>query len=116
MTSKSKGENLKKKEWPGIRTYNRGEEIYLKHCNFYRTNSYFYFSINNEHVILVTRIEPNLLIMEIGRLVPYMKGPYVRFFPLNMPSIEIGFINIIGIILEVSNFGNYYELQGIKIF
>lgn len=83
ITSKSKVENLKKKEWPGIRTYE----------NF------------------VTRIEPNLLIIEIGRLIPYIKGENIKFFPLNMPSIEIGFIHIIGIILEVSNFGNYYEFQ-----
>ncbi|KAF7381342.1 hypothetical protein HZH66_013736 [Vespula vulgaris] len=83
MTSRSKGEILKKKEWPGIRTYENS----------------------------VTRIEPNLLIIEIGRLIPFMKGENVKFFPLNMPSIEIGFIHIIGIILEVSYFGNYCELQ-----
>ncbi|KAL2731072.1 uncharacterized protein V1478_005485 [Vespula squamosa] len=83
MISKSKGENSKKKEWPGIRTYENS----------------------------VTRIEPNLLIIEIGRLIPFIKGQNVKFFPFNMPSIEIGFIHIIGIILEVSYFGNYCELQ-----
>lgn len=116
MTSTSKDENLKEKEWTGLRGYNRGKQIYLKNCNYYRTNSYFYFLINNEHVISVTQVEPNLLIIEIGRLIPFMKGSNIRFFPLNMPCIEIGFINIIGIILEISNFGNYYELQGIRIF
>lgn len=57
-----------------------------------------------------------MLIIEIGRLIPFMKGENVKFFPLNMPSIEIGFIHIIGIILEVSYFGNYCELQGTQIF
>lgn len=50
-----------------------------------------------------------LFIMELGRLVPFKKGKYIRFFPFNMPMTEIGCIHIIGLILEVFSNEKLYE-------
>ncbi|XP_031826996.2 uncharacterized protein LOC116424572 [Nomia melanderi] len=47
----------------------------------------------------VTIVSEPFLIMELNRFVPYVKGKYVNFHPLNMPYVSIGKIQILGFVI-----------------